>query len=354
MTSDAPACRKPTDAPTRLKIDRGIPSELSRVPALASDFERQGYDGCWTGEIDHDPFLPLLLAAEHTSRLEVGTSIAVAFARSPMTVANMAWDLQAYSGGRFNLGLGSQIRPHIERRFSMPWSHPARRMREYVEALRAIWTAWQDGGRLDFRGDFYSHTLMTPMFTPQPLSCPFPKVFLAAVGEAMTTVCGEVADGLIGHAFTTKRYTDEVTTPALVAGLDAAGRKRSDVEVACPVFIVTGETEEAMAAAAVGVRKQLAFYGSTPAYRAVLELHGWGDLHTELHRLSKQGGWDAMGELIDDDVLGEFAVVAPLSDVASALRTRCEGSIDRVLPGFPAALAEDAVSAVLDEVRAHV
>jgi probable F420-dependent oxidoreductase len=337
----------------RLKVDRGIPSELSRVPEVASVLERQGYDGCWTGELDHDPFLPLLLAAEHSTHLEVGTSIAVAFARSPMTVANLGWDLQAYSNGRFNLGLGSQIQPHIERRFSMPWSHPVRRMREFVEALRAIWTCWQDGTRLRFDGDFYTHTLMTPMFTPEPLPCGFPKVFIAAVGEAMTELCGESADGLIAHAFTTKRYADEVTTPALMAGLARAGRDRADVQVACPVFIVTGDTEEAMARAAVGVRKQLAFYGSTPAYRKVLDLHGWGDLHTDLHRLSKQGQWDAMGELVDDEVLAAFAVVAPLSMLAKALRERCDGAIDRVLPAFPAGIGEDAVTAVLDEVRAH-
>jgi probable F420-dependent oxidoreductase len=341
------------DAARRLKVDRGIPSELARVPAVASVLERQGYDGCWTGEIDHDPFLPLLLAAEHTSRLELGTSIAVAFARSPMTVANLGWDLQAYSNGRFNLGLGSQIQPHIERRFSMPWSHPVQRMREYVAALRAIWTCWRDGTRLSFEGDFYTHTLMTPMFTPAPLSCGFPRIFIAAVGEAMTELCGATADGLIAHAFTTKRYTDEVTNPALLAGLASAGRERADVEVACPVFIVTGAGDRAMAEAAVGVRKQIAFYGSTPAYRKVLELHGWGDLHTDLHRLSKQGRWDAMGDLIDDDVLGAFAVVAPLPTLAKALRERCDGAIDRVLPAFPAGLDEQVVTAVLDEVRAH-
>jgi probable F420-dependent oxidoreductase len=334
-----------------LKVDRGIPSDLSEVPAVASSLERQGYDGCWTGEIDHDPFFPLLLAAEHTSRLEIGTSIAVAFARNPMTVANIGWDLQAYSKGRFNLGLGSQIQPHIERRFGMPWSHPVRRMREFIEATRAIWTCWRDGGRLSFEGDFYTHTLMTPMFTPQRTAYEFPKVFVAAVGEAMTRLCGEVADGVIAHAFTTKRYADEVTTPALLAGLAQAGRNRADVEVSCPVFIVTGDTEEAMAASAVGVRKQLAFYGSTPAYRGVLELHGWGDLHVELHRMSKQGRWDEMGGLFSDEVLAEFAVVAPTSELAAALRRRCDGAIDRVLPAFPAALSEETVAAVIDEVR---
>ncbi len=340
------------ETPTRLKVDGGIPSELSRVGQVASLVERQGYDGCWAGEINHDPFLPVLMAAEHTSRLEVGTSIAVAFARNPMTVANLGWDLQAYSAGRFNLGLGSQVRAHVEKRFSMPWSHPVRRMREFVDALRAIWTCWRDGTRLRFRGEFYTHDLMTPMFTPEPMPHDFPKVFIAAVGTSMTKMCGEVADGLIAHAFTTKRYADEVTTPALLAGLSRAGRDRADVQVTCPVFIVTGETEEAMASAAVGVRKQIAFYGSTPAYRKVLDLHGWGDLHTDLHRLSKQGRWDAMGHLIDDEMLGAFAVVAPLPDVGYALLDRCVGTIDRVLPAFPAGLDEESVAVVLEELRA--
>jgi probable F420-dependent oxidoreductase len=213
----------PVDGAARLRIDRGIPSELARVPAVVGALERRGYDGCWAGGIDHDPFLPVLLAAEHTTRLEVGTSIAVAFARNPMTVASLGWDLQSYSGGRFNLGLGTQVKAHVEKRFSMPWSHPVLRMREFVDALHAIWGSWQSGSRLNFDGEFYTHTLMTPMFTPEPMPHPCPKVFIAAVGEAMTEMCGEVADGLLAHAFTTRRYADEVTTPALLAGLRRAG-----------------------------------------------------------------------------------------------------------------------------------
>jgi len=292
-----------------------------------------------------------MLAAEHTSALDVGTSIAVAFARTPMTVAHLGWDLQSYSAGRFNLGLGTQVQAHIEKRFGMPWSHPVARMREFIAALHAIWSAWHDGSRLRFEGDFYTHTLMTPMFTPEPMAHGVPKVFVAAVGEAMTELGGEVADGLLAHAFTTKRYSEEVTTPALLRGLRRAGRERNGFQVSCPVFIVTGETDEQMWAAAAATRKQIAFYGSTPAYRKVLDLHGWGDLHAELHRLSREGGWDTMGDLIDDEVLRAFAVVAPLPELACALLARCDGVIDRVLPAFPAGLPEDAVDAVLDEVR---
>jgi probable F420-dependent oxidoreductase len=334
-----------------LRVDRGIPNQLSRVPEVATALEEQGYDGCWTGEINHDPFLPLLLAAEHTTRLEIGTSIAVAFARNPMTVANIGWDLQAYSRGRFILGLGTQVQPHIEKRFSMPWSHPARRMGEFVAALHEIWSCWRDGTPLRFEGEFYTHKIMTPMFVPEPHQHGVPRIFIAAVGEAMTRMCGEVADGLLAHAFTTKRYLDEVTTPALLEGMARAGRRRSDFQVSCPVFVVTGETAEDMRAASVATRNQLAFYGSTPAYRKVLELHGWGDLHTELHRLSRQGDWDAMGALIDDDVLDAFAVVAPLDTVAAKLRDRCDGVIDRVLPAFPAAAPDDTVTAVLRQLR---
>ncbi|ODR25777.1 LLM class F420-dependent oxidoreductase [Mycolicibacterium porcinum] len=337
--------------PRAVKVDRGIPSRLVEVPEIARDLEAHGYDGCWTGEINHDPFLPLAVAAEHTERIQIGTSIAVAFARNPMSMAQLGWDLQTYSGGRFILGLGTQIQPHIEKRFSMPWSHPARRMREYIEALQAIWSCWRDGAKLRFEGEFYTHKIMTPMFTPEPSTLPFPKVFLAAVGELMTEVCGEMTDGLLAHAFTTRRYLDEVTTAALQRGMDRSGRDRADFELSCPVFLVTGADEREMAAASVATRKQLAFYGSTPAYRKVLELHGWGDLHTELHRLSLAGQWDAMGELIDDEVLGTFAVVAPIPELAEALRRRCDGVIDRVLPGFPAAVSTETVNAVLQEFR---
>jgi probable F420-dependent oxidoreductase len=334
-----------------LKVDGGVFTDLARVPELAGELEQQGYDACWTGEINHDPFLPLLLAAEHTSRLELGTSIAVAFARNPMTVANVGWDLQSYSQGRFILGLGTQIKPHIEKRFSMPWSHPVARMREFVLALQAIWSAWKDGTRLRFEGEFYTHKLMTPMFTPEPQPYAAPKIFIAAVGEAMTDMCGEVADGLLAHAFTTRRYLHEVTLPAVRGGLERSGRDRSAFQVACPVFVVTGADDAEMRAGATGVRKQIAFYGSTPAYRKVLELHGWGNVASELHRLSLQGEWDAMATLIDDEILDAFAVVATTDKLAAALKDRCDGVIDRVMPAFPHTLSKDTVTAILHELR---
>lgn len=338
--------------PGRLKIDRGIPSQLDRVADVARAHEQAGYDGCWTGEINHDPFLPLTLAAEHTTSLELGTSIAVAFARNPMTVANVGWDLQTYSRGRFILGLGTQVQAHIEKRFGMPWSRPVARMAEFVAALHAIWSCWHTGERLSFEGEFYTHKLMTPMFTPEPSQHPIPKVFIAAVGAAMTELTGAVADGLLVHAFTTRRYLEEITEPALTRGLQRGGRSRSEFEVSSPVFVVTGRDDAEMTAAASAFRKQIAFYGSTPAYRKVLDLHGWGDLQPELRRLSLAGQWDAMADVVDDEVLSAFAVVAPIDSVGAVLAQRCSGVIDRVLPGFPAGTPEPVIAAVLDEVRA--
>ena len=313
-----------------MKVDTGIMAGgLEDIATKARELEELGYDGLITAETGSDPFLPLVIAAEHTKRIELGTGIAVAFARTPMLTAYTANDLQRHSKGRFFLGLGSQIKPHIERRFSMPWSHPAARMREYIQAMRAIWASWADGSKLDFRGDFYTHTLMTPFFSPGPNPYGPPKVFLAAVGELMTEVGGEVADGVIIHGFTTERYVKEVTVPAIERGLAKAGRSRADFEISGPLFVVTGTNEEELAAAKKGTQQQIAFYGSTPAYRPVLELHGWGDLQPELNSLSKQGEWVKMGELIDDDVLNAFAVVTEPDGIAPELIKRYSGVVDR-------------------------
>ncbi|MET1040371.1 MAG: LLM class F420-dependent oxidoreductase [Acidimicrobiales bacterium] len=313
-----------------MKIDAGVGSDLAEVGAIARAREDQGYDGLWSAETAHDPFLPLALAAEATERAQLGTGIAVAFARNPMLLAQTAWDLQAASGGRFILGLGSQIEPHITRRFSMPWSAPAARMRELIEAIRAIWASWEDGGKLDFRGDFYTHTLMTPFFSPGPNPHGMAKVFLAGVGERMTEVAGEVSDGFLCHAFTTERYLREVTLPALERGAKAAGRSLADIEVSGPAFVVTGATAEKMADSATKTRQQIAFYGSTPAYRPVLELHGLGALQDELNAMSKQGRWEEMGELVTDDVLDLFVVVAEPEDLADAVAERFGGLVQRL------------------------
>ena len=314
-----------------MKVDGGLVTRsLGGVARVAKELEEVGYDGAFSVETSHDPFFPLLLAAEHTERMELGTGIAVAFARNPMIMANIGYDLQAYSKGRCILGLGSQIKAHIEKRFSMPWSHPAPRMREFILAMRAIWATWNDGEKLDFQGEYYRHTLMTPFFNPGPNPYGTPKVFLAAVGEKMTEVAGEVADGILLHGFTTERYVREVSIPALERGWAAAGKSRADFEVTGPMFIVTGTTEEEMEAARVGTKRQIAFYGSTPAYRGVLELHGWGDLQGELNRLSKQGEWETMGELITEDILEAFAVTGEPEDIPKLMLARYGDVLDRI------------------------
>ena len=319
-----------------MKVDAGLFGDLSQIPARARELEALGYDGAMSAETSKDPFFPLALAAEHTERIELMTSIAVAFSRSPMTLAHIGHDLNAFSKGRFILGLGSQIRPHITRRFSMPWSKPASRMREFILAMRAIWARWYEGTPLDFRGEFYTHTLMTPMFTPTDTRFGPPRVYLAAVGPKMTEVAGEVADGVIAHAFTTERYVREVTLPAIERGLAKAGRSREKFTITCPTFVVTGADDQTSAASRDATRKQIAFYASTPAYRGVLEMHGWGELQPELTALSKHGQWDEMATRISDEMLAEFAIVAAPDRVVPELQKRYGDVLDRLACTFAA------------------
>ena len=309
--------------------------DLRSVAAAALALEEAGYDGTYTFEGPHDPFLPLVVAAEATERLELTTAVAIAFARSPMTLASQAWDLQALSGGRFHLGLGTQIKPHVERRFSMPWSAPAARMRELVLAGRAIWTTWQDRVPLEFRGDYYTHTLMTPFFDPGPLDLPTPLVWLGGVGPMMTEVAGEVADGFMVHPFCTEQSLLEVTMPALERGRARAGAIDRPIQVSLPVMVATGVDDAAMDAAIAAVKAQIAFYGSTPAYKVVLDVHGWGDLQPTLRELTKAGDWAAMSEVVHDDLLHAVAVVAPPDAVAGEITRRYGTVLDRVALNSP-------------------
>ncbi len=330
-------------------VDAILPAELRAVPATAAALEASGHAGAWSFEAAHDPFLPLALAAEHTSRIDLGTAIAVAFARNPMTLAQVAWDLQALSGGRLIVGLGTQIKPHITKRFSMPWSEPAARMREFVEAVRAIWDCWRFGTPLRFRGRFYTHTLMTPFFAPPASDLDGigpPPIVLAAVGPHMTTVAGEVGDGMLCHPLSTERYLREDTLPALRAARAEAGSTMDGFTIAGQLFVVTGATDEARDAAAASVRRQIAFYASTPAYRPVLERHGWGDLQTDLNRLSKAGDWAAMGELVDDELLNTFAVVAAPDAVAPELLRRFGDVMTRATLYTPYAIDPDVLATV--------
>jgi len=300
-------------------IDSGtVAGDLAAVEKAAAAAERDGYDGFSASETSHDPFVSLALAARATTTITLRSEIAVAFARNPMSVAVLANDLQLASAGRFQLGLGSQVRAHIERRFSMPWGHPAPRMEEFIAAIRAIWAAWATGGRLIFRGTFYQHTLMTDFFNPGPNPHGNPAIMLAAVGEGMTAVAGRVADGMLCHGFTTEQYVRERTIPAL-----RAARGNLDGFTLCqPVLAVIGSDPRARAAAEVGVRRQIAFYGSTPAYRPVLELHGWGELGERLNLLSRRQEWIQMGDLITDDVLDAFAISGTPTEAAAAIWQR--------------------------------
>jgi probable F420-dependent oxidoreductase len=310
-----------------------------------------GFDGIWTTEIKHDPFLPLAVATQHTRRLDLGTGIAVAFARNPMTVAVTANDLQTLSGGRFTLGLGSQVRPHIERRFSMPWSAPADRMREFILAVKAIWGSWSTGTPLQVQGEFYRHTLMTPMFDPGPNPHGPPPILLAAVGARMAAVAGEVADGLLVHGFTSERYLRDVTLAGVTAARAGAGRADAPFTVSYPGLVVTGRDAGEMQTATASVRKQLAFYGSTPAYRPVLDHHGWGDLQPALQQLSRRGEWDEMASLIDEELLGTFAIVAAPDRVADAIRTRFDGAVDRFTLYTPYAAHPSVVSRIVRDLH---
>jgi probable F420-dependent oxidoreductase len=316
-----------------VKVDAPlVAATLDAVPVAARRIEADGFDGVYTFEGPHDPFLPLLLAAEHSERLTLMTAVAIAFARNPMTVAQIGWDLNAASGGRAVVGLGSQIRPHVERRFSMPWGRPAARMREFVAALRAIWATWHDGTPLRFEGDHYHHTLMTPFFTPEPSPAGPPRVFLAGVGPAMTAVAGDVADGFFVHPFSTPEYLRVATLPALRAGARGAG---AGFEIGWPVMIATGATDEARAGAELATRGQIAFYASTPAYRPVLEQHGRGELQPLLRDRTKSDDWSALLELVDDELFDLVAVRGTPAECGRELATRTVGLVDRVAPNAP-------------------
>lgn len=318
-----------------MKIDMGlIGSSAFGCGPAAAEAERLGFDGVWASESVTDAFLQSQAALMSTKDISVGTAIAVAFARNPMSTAYSAWELAVMSGGRFTLGLGSQVRAHVERRFSMPWGAPVARMRDFLQALDAIFTAWREGTRLDYQGRYYQHTLMTPVFTPHHHEHRIPTM-IAAVGAKMTELGGELCDGLLLHGMTTTTYLDEVTLPALERGLAASGRKRSDVELYVPLFMVMGDTEEEIAERAREVRGQIAFYASTPAYRPVLESVGYGELQPELQAMSREGRWSEMGEQIDDTLLHEIALVGSPEDMPRLCRERYAGRLDRVSSYYP-------------------
>ena len=300
-------------------LDATLPydTSLKSIPAAAQAAELFGFSALWTAETQHDPFLPGPLIALHTTRVRFGTAIAVAFARSPATLAYTAWDLAAASGGRFILGLGTQVKPHIERRFGMPWPESATgKLREQIQAIRALWQAWQTGERLNFRGQYYKLTLMSPFFNPGPIEHPDIPIFIAGVNTGLARLAGEIADGFHVHPLHSARYLRGVLIPAIEEGAARAGRTRASVQITCPVFIATTLEEQQFA------RQQIAFYASTPSYRAVMDLHGWHDTAEELSALASRGKWEKMSALITEDMLHAFAVIAEPASLAEALKSR--------------------------------
>jgi probable F420-dependent oxidoreductase len=312
-----------------LKIDASIMDPF-KAGETARELESSGYDGGFTFEGPHDPFFPLVVASQTTERLELSTAIAIAFARNPMILANIGWDLQAYSKGRFMLGLGSQIRPHIEKRFSMRWGKPVAQMREMVMAIKEIWRCWAEGDRLDFRGEYYQHTLMIPMFNPGRNEYGNPPILLAGVGPKMTEAAGEVADGFFVHPLNTERSVREVTMPAIERGLEKSGRVRKDFQMSFQVMVAAGHDDEQIARAREGARAQIAFYASTPAYKVVLDAEGFGDLQPQLNRMTKEGRWAEIPAQVPDALVDAVAVCCHFDDLADRLRARCGELADRL------------------------
>lgn len=335
-----------------MKIDGALSMSVADSGREAARFEALGLDGAWSFEGSHDPFIPLTLATGTTERIELGTAIAVAYARTPMTTAHTSWDLQRLSGGRFILGLGTQIKPHIEKRYGMPWSKPAARMREYVHALRAIWHSWSTGDKLDFRGDFYTHTLMTPFFSPGANEVPAPPVYVAGVGPHMVRVIGEVADGFFVHPFHTPDFLRAETLPALSEGAAAVGRDPAEVDIACLTIVAMGTNDEELADARAKARGQLAFYGSTPAYAGVLDHHGYDGLQPELNAMSKQGQWREMSARIDDDLLDLLVVSGAPAEVGRKLRERNSFADRSTMMFYGPEPSEEAISEAVSAANA--
>ncbi len=320
-------------------------NDLNKVGDIAKGLESAGFSGVSTQENRHDAFLPLAVAATNTTSLELRTSIAISFARSPMSSAMMSWDLQTASNGRFTLGLGSQVKGHNVRRFSVPWSPPAPRMREYVQSIRAIWDCWQNDSKLDYQGEHYQFTLMTPNFTPEKLTCGLPKIQIAAVGPVMMKVAAEECDGVMLHGFCTRKYLEENITPRLEKGLTSAGKDRAAFEISGGGFVATGADDAAVSKMFEWIRQRVGFYGSTPSYWPVFEVHDLMDLGHKLNDMSKKGQWDQMTREIPDDVVHLFAAVGRHDELVPAIKERFGGLTDIV--GLPEDTPPDLLQDVL-------
>lgn len=338
----------------KLDASLGVEGCLRSAGETARAAEEMGFAGLWSSETKHDAFLPLALAANASRRLELGTSVAIAFSRSPMETAQTAWDLQDLSNGRFILGLGTQVKAHVKRRFSMPWDKPVARLRDYILALRAIWHSFQTGEPLRYEGEFYNHTLLTPFFDPGPIENPGIPIYVAGVNTGLASLAGEICDGFHVHPFHSPEYIRKTIEPAIAAGAEKAGRGPEAVELATSVFVVTGEDEAETDALREKMRSQVAFYASTPTYRNVLEAHGWEDVGGELGALAREKKWDEMPGLVTNEMLRAFVVEAPPEGIGDALRERYAGLVDRVGLYAPLVPGEkvDFWRAVVEGVRA--
>jgi len=333
---------------TRLRLDLSLAYSVVGAAERAKELEALGVDGVFTFDNAHDLFLPLAAAAP-VCTLDLMTNLAIAFPRSPMTLATTANDLQLMSEGRFRLGIGTQVKPHVEKRFGSTWGKPVAHMREWVLATKAILQSWNDRTKLDFRGEYTRHTLMTPAFDPGPNPYGLPKILVGALGPRMNEMAAEVADGVLVMPFNSERHMHERTIPAIERGLATAGRTFDDYEVVVEVIVAMGRTDEELQQA-LGVRNLMAFYGSTPAYKPVLDIHGWGDLQPELHALSKQGRWQEMGGLIDDEVLHTIAACGTPAEIAEHIRKRVAGVADTVCLYQPGPIPVDVLAAVVDQL----
>jgi probable F420-dependent oxidoreductase len=336
-----------------MKVVTGAGGDLSKVPEQARRAEELGYDAVTTGETQHDSIPIMTLAAEHTRRVEVCTSVTIAFPRSPMVLAMEAWDLQKFSGGRINIGLGSQVKGHIQRRFGMPWSAPAPRMRDYIRMMRAVWDSWQNGTKPNFVSDDYTYTLMTPFFNPGPIDAPFPKVSISAVNPVMASVAGEVADGLLPHGFATTKYLLDVIVPAVRRGAQRAGRSMDEIEISAGGFMVIGETDSEVEQGLERLRQPISFYGSTRSYHGVFRAHGREELGMQLHEMSLKGQWEEMRRIIPEEVLHEFAMKATYDTLPEVLRTE-RWYAGRVSLNLPAETPEqrERLRSLIDQIHA--
>ncbi len=315
-----------------MKLDTEIWTRgLQGVPQAAKEAEEAGFDTLWTAESGNDGFLPLVLAAEHTKKIKLGTAVAIAFPRSPMSTAYVAWDLAGLSQGRFILGLGTQVKGHIERRFSTRWDAPVPRLREYIESLRAIFKCWAEGGtKLSYAGKYYNFSLMTPFFTPARHDYPNIPIYIAGVNKYICRLAGELGEGLHAHPFHSPKYLREFVIPNVELGLNKSGRQRKDFTIATTAFVIIGRNREELEAARTGVRQQIAFYASTRTYKGVLDAHGWGEVAARLNAKAARGEWGSMANEITDEMLDVYTVSGTLDDIAAKVKARYDGLLDRV------------------------